>query len=181
MGNINVFSGPMKCGKSEQLIREANRQKIAGKNVKVFKPLMDDRFSNDNIQDRNGNKFEAINIEKIEEIENYDADVYLIDEFQFLTGDIDSIQKLASKGKKFYVAGLNLTAERKPFGKMGDLLCCADNVQMMTAICECCGAEDAVYNYCKVEKKGDILIGDSIYMPLCINCYTNLMKNRDMK
>ena len=48
----------------------------------MFKPLMDDRFSNTEVVDRDGNKFPAINIEKIDEIENYDADVYLIDEFQ---------------------------------------------------------------------------------------------------
>ena len=97
MGDINVFSGPMKCGKSQRLIVEANRLKVAGKNIKVFKPLMDKRFSEDNIADRNGNKFPAINIEKIDEIEKYDADIYLIDEFQFLDGNIDSIQKLANK------------------------------------------------------------------------------------
>jgi len=178
MGNINVFSGPMKCGKSEKLIMEANRQKLAGKNIKVFKPLMDERFSSDNIMDRNGNKFPAVNIENIEEIENYEADVYFIDEFQFLNGNIDTIQKLANKGKKFFVAGLNLTAERKPFGKMGDLLCNSDNVQMMTAICECCHSENAIYSYCKTEKTGDILIGDSQYMPVCGNCYNKLISER---
>ena len=178
MGNINVFSGPMKCGKSERLISEANRQKIAGKKVQVFKPLMDNRFSNDNVMDRNGNKFPAVNIKNIEEIENYDADVYLIDEFQFLGGNIDSIQKLANKGKKFFVAGLNLTAERKPFGKMGELLCNSDNVQMMTAICECCHSQNAIYSFCKTEKTGDILIGDSQYMPVCGNCYTRLMQEK---
>lgn len=177
MGNINVFSGPMKCGKSERLIMEANRQKLAGKNIQVFKPLMDDRFSTDNITDRNGNKFHAINIENIEDIEKYDADVYFIDEFQFLNGSVDTIQKLANKGKKFFVAGLNLTAERKPFGKMGDLLCHSDNVQMMTAICECCHSENAIYSYCKAEKTGDILIGDSQYIPVCGNCYNKLIQN----
>jgi len=179
MGNINVFSGPMKCGKSQRLITEANRQTVAGKNVKVFKPLMDERFAKDSIADRNGNKFPAINIEKIEEIEKYDADVYLIDEFQFLSGDIEPIQKLASKGKKFFVAGLNLTAERKPFGKMGDLLCNSDNVQMMTSICECCKSEDAIYSFCKIQKTGDILIGDSQYMPVCANCYAKLMQENN--
>lgn len=180
MGNINVFSGPMKCGKSERLISEANRQKIAGKKVQVFKPLMDNRFSNDNVMDRNGNKFPAINIQNIEEIENYDADVYLIDEFQFLDGNIDSIQKLVNKGKKFFVAGLNLTAERKPFGKMGELLCNSDNVQMMTAICECCHSDNAIYSFCKTEKNGDILIGDSQYMPVCSSCYARLMQERNI-
>lgn len=178
MGNINVFSGPMKCGKSERLISEANRQQIAGKKVKVFKPLMDNRFSSDNVMDRNGNKFPAINIKSIDEIENYDADVYLIDEFQFLDGNIDSIEKMASKGKKFFVAGLNLTAEKKPFGKMGDLLCHSDNVQMMTSICECCHSENAIYSYCKQSKTEDILIGDSVYMPVCSNCYSKLMEQK---
>lgn len=179
MGNINVFSGPMKCGKSERLIIEANRQKVAGKKVQVFKPRMDNRFSENDIADRNGNKFPAINIESIDEIEKYDADVYLIDEFQFLNGNIDAIQNLAIKGKKFFVAGLNLTAERKPFGKMGELLCCSDNVQMMTAICECCHSENAIYSYCKAEKTGDILIGDSQYMPVCGSCYNKLMQQRN--
>lgn len=180
MGNINVFSGPMKCGKSQRLITEANRQKVAGKNVKFFKPLMDDRFSKEYAMDRNGNSFPAINIEKIEEIEKYDADVYVIDEFQFLNGDIDTIQKLASEGKKFFVAGLNLTAEKKPFGKMGELLCNSDNIQMMTSICECCHSDNAIYSFCKEEKKEDILIGDSQYIPVCSNCYTRLMSEKNI-
>ena len=179
MGNINVFSGPMKCGKSQNLINEANRQIIAGKNIKIFKPLMDDRFSNDNIKDRNGNSISAINIENINEIENYDADIYFIDEFQFLNGELDSIQKLVDKGKKFYISGLNLTAERKPFGKMGELLCNADNVQMMTSICECCHTDNAVYSFCKEEKTGDILIGDSQYIPVCSKCYEKLTRERN--
>ena len=178
MSNINVFSGPMKCGKSQRLINEATRQTIAGKNIKIFKPLMDDRFSDNEVMDRNGNKIEAINIESINEIEKYDADIYFIDEFQFLKGELDSIQKLVGKGKKFYISGLNLTAERKPFGKMGDLLCNADNVQMMTSICECCHSDNAVYSFCKANKKGDILIGDEQYIPVCSNCYEKLMANK---
>ena len=179
MGNINVFSGPMKCGKSQRLIDEAKRQKIAGKNIKIFKPVIDNRFSENNIVDRNGNSVEALNIDKIEDIEKYDADMYFIDEFQFLNGSIDTIQKLASKGKKFYISGLNLTAERKPFGKMGELLCNADNIQMMTSICECCHNDNAVYSFCKTEKTGDILIGDSVYIPVCASCYNKLLTEKN--
>ena len=178
MGNINVFSGPMKCGKSQRLINEANRQIIAGKNIKIFKPVIDDRFSNNLVKDRNGNSIQAINIENIEDIENYDADIYFIDEFQFLNGSIEPIQKLAGKGKKFYISGLNLTAERKPFGKMGDLLCSSDNIEMMTSICECCHSDNAVYSFCKENKTGDILIGDNQYIPVCSNCYEKLMKEK---
>ena len=179
MSNINVFSGPMKCGKSKRLIDEANRQIIAGKDIKIFKPVIDNRFSENNIVDRNGDSIQAINIEKIDDIEKYDAEMYFIDEFQFLDGNVDCIQKLADKGKKFYISGLNLTAERKPFGKMGDLLCNADNVQMMTSICECCHEDNAIYSFCKAEKTGDILIGDSQYIPVCGSCYEKLLNNQN--
>lgn len=177
MGSINVYSGPMKSGKSSLLIKEAKQQVANGKNVKFFKPLMDNRFSKDKAVDRNGNTFPAINIERIDEIENYDADVYLIDEFQFLQGEIAPIQELANKGKKFYIAGLNLTTEKRPFGKMGDLLCNSDNVKMMTARCECCG-KDAIYTFCTIEKTDDILVGEDMYIPVCADCYTKLMNKR---
>ena len=176
MNNINVFSGPMKCGKSQKILDEANRQKIAGKNFKIFKPSIDNRFGDDFVADRNGNKLKAINISSINELSNYDADVYLIDEFQFLDGNIETILNLADKGKKFYIAGLNLTAEKKPFGKMGDLLCCSDNVNMMTSICEVCKNDNAIYSFCTSQSKsGDILIGDSEYIPVCGNCYNKLL------
>jgi thymidine kinase len=176
MGNINVFSGPMRCGKTQKIIDEANRQKIAGKKIQVFKPLMDDRFSMNSLVDRNGKEIPAVNIQNIDDIKKYDADVYLIDEFQFLSGNINAIQELESKGKKFYIAGLNLTTEKKPFGKMGDIMCCADNVQMMTSICEVCKSENATYSYCKVPKDGDVLVGgDDIYIPVCNNCYSRLV------
>ena len=129
MGDINVFTGPMKCGKSHVILQEAKRQMTAGKTIQIFKPGIDTRFSKDYVQDRNGNKLKAVNIDNIDELKDYDADVYIIDEFQFLNGDVKVIEDLAQEGKKFYIAGLNLTAEKKPFGKMGDLLCVSDHVK----------------------------------------------------
>ena len=144
MGDINVYTGPMKCGKTQKILDEARRQEIAGKNIKVFKPKIDDRFSGEQLISRNGNKASAIEIESIDEINKYNADVYVIDEFQFLKGDLKEIYDLAQKGKKFYIAGLNLTSERKPFGHMGELLCMSDNVQMLTAVCENCRNDNAI-------------------------------------
>lgn len=175
MGDINVFTGPMKSGKSQKIINEANRQKIAGKKIQMFKPKIDTR-DYQCVADRNGNKLMAVNIQDVDEIENYDADVYIIDEFQFLKGNVNVIQNMASKGKKFFIAGLNLTAEKKPFGKMGDLMCVSDNVQMLTSICEICKNDNAIYTYCKEEKTGDILVGDSQYIPVCRNCYQKLIE-----
>ena len=120
MGDINVYTGPMKCGKTQKILDEAKRQQIAGKNVKIFKPTIDDRFSEQSVISRNGYKQNAINISSIDEIKNYDADVYVIDEFQFLKGDLNELYKLTQKGKKFFIAGLNLTSERKTLGALGD-------------------------------------------------------------
>ena len=179
MGDINVYTGPMKCGKTQKILDEAKRQQIAGKNVKIFKPTIDDRFSEQSVISRNGYKQNAINISSIDEIKNYDADVYVIDEFQFLDGNVNCIEEMAESGKKFYIAGLNLTSERKPFGKMGDLLCVSDNVQTMTSICEICRRDNAVFSYYKAGKKnGDIKLGDLEYIPVCRNCYNELNKNK---
>ena len=177
MGDINVYTGPMKCGKSNKIIDEAKRQMIAGKKIMIFKPEIDTRYAKDYIMDRNGNKLKSQNISKIEEIQNYDADVYVIDEFQFLQGNVDCIEAMAEQGKKFYIAGLNLTSECKPFGQMGDLLCVSDNVQTMTSICEICKRDNAIFSFYKFDDKNDdIRIGDAEYIPVCRACYNELKK-----
>ncbi len=177
MGEINVYSGPMKSGKTQQILNEYKRQLIAGKNVKMFKPSIDTRAGRDVVASRYGIDIPATVINNIQDLEKYDADVYCIDEFQFLDGDVKTIEEMACKGKKFFIAGLNLTAEKKPFGKMADLLCISDNVNMMTAICDNCKSENAVYTYFKGNKDTDILIGDKQYLALCRHCYDSMNKS----
>lgn len=178
MGYINVYTGPMKCGKSQKIFNELKRQLIAGRNIKVFKPTLDDRSGENVIATRAGNTVQAINIHDISELQNYDADSYFIDEFQFLDGDVSVIDKLASNGKKFYIAGLNLTSEKKVFGKMGDLMCIADNIEIMTSICEVCKCEEAVFSYYKGHKDNDIMVGDVEYIPVCRECYNKLASGK---
>lgn len=178
MGYINVYTGPMKCGKSQKIFNELKRQLIAGRNIKVFKPTLDDRSGENVIATRAGNTVQAINIHDISELQNYDADSYFIDEFQFLDGDVSVIDKLASNGKKFYIAGLNLTSEKKVFGKMGDLMCIADNIEIMTSICEVCKCEEAVFSYYKGHKDSDIMVGDAEYIPVCRECYNKLASGK---
>jgi len=177
MGELNVYTGPMKCGKTQRILDEAKRQQIAGKEVKVFKPQIDNRFKENEVISRNGFRTKAININTIDEITKYNADVYIIDEFQFLDGNIEKLDELTTQGKKIYVAGLNLTSEKKPFGKMGQLMCMSDNVHMLTSICENCREDNAIYTYFKGgEKSGDILVGEDCYIPVCRKCYDKLMK-----
>ena len=178
MGDINVFTGPMKCGKTQKMLNELDRQLIAEKNIKVFKPSIDNRFGDNIIKTRSGKTVDAINIKSISDLQNYNADIYFIDEFQFLDGEVETIEKMATNGKKFYISGLNLTAEKKPFGKMGDLMCIADNVQIMTSICEICKNENAIFSYFKGDKNTDVYIGDSEYIPVCRNCYNKLVQSK---
>lgn len=178
MGDINVYSGPMKCGKTEQILSEYKRQLIAGKKVLMFKPTIDTRTPDNVVVSRNGIDIPATSIRDISDIKKYDADVYCIDEFQFLDGDVNTISKMANEGKKFFISGLNLTAEGKPFGKMPDLLCIADNVSMLTAICENCKSENAVYSYFIGGKDTTIVIGDKEYMPLCRKCFEEISKKK---
>lgn len=178
MGDINVFTGPMKSGKSQTMFNELDRQLIAGKNVIVFKPAIDNRDGEDYVSTRAGRKIKAINISEINDIENYNSDVYFIDEFQFLKGDVSTIEKLAEQGKKFYISGLNLTSEIKTFGKMGELMCIADEIHKLTAICEVCKCDNAIFSYYKGEKTGDIKIGDTEYIPVCRKCYNKLVERR---
>lgn len=160
MGILNVFTGPMKCGKSNRIIEEARRQKLTGKKVTVFKPRLDDRFSSHHVVNRDGNKIFAINIETLEDLieYQYNTDVFIIDEFQFLKGDISIICDLIDHNKIFYIAGLNMTTDRKPFGLMPIILAMADNITVMNAVCEECHNDNAIYSYCKIPKTEDILV-----------------------
>ncbi len=180
MGSISVFTGPMKCGKTKRAIEVATIQKIRGKDIKVFKPEIDDRFSTNKLVTRAGHEIDTYNISKIEDIEKYDADVYVIDEFQFLDGDLDTINRLANKDKKIYISGLNLTSDRKPFGKMGEVMCMADRIELMTSVCEVCKCEEAIYTYYSGQKQGDILVGETGYMPVCRTCYEHLNANNNI-
>ena len=181
MSYINVYTGPMKCGKTSRLIEQYNKFKFSNNKIQMFKPTIDIRFEKDTVKDRNNNEIECININSIKDLLFYEneVDIYFIDEFQFLSGDINDLFYLQDKGKIFYISGLNLTAERKPFGLMKDLLCIADNINCLTSICEHCKKNNAIYTYCKVTKNQDILIGDSEYIALCPDCYNYLIKNKD--
>ena len=172
--NINVFYGPMKCGKTEKLLNEFQIQKNSGYDVKLFKPSIDTRFDKNKIVSRAGNSADAININCIDDLNSYDADVYLIDEFQFLDGNIDTIKNLANKGKKFYIYGLNLTSDKKNFGRMYDVIDIADNSELIPSTCQVCKNETALFSFFKGKKDTDIVLGDEEYVPVCANCYEKL-------
>ena len=178
---LKVITGTMFSGKSFELIRLLKQLDI--NTVKIFKPNIDTRDKGI-IKSRNSNKvYAALLIDDLSEIPQYideNVKTIVIDEAQFLKGDVSIIMDLHLKGYDFIISGLNLTSERKPFGKMGDLLCMADNVQMLTAVCENCRNDNAIYTYYTgTSKKGDILVGEDCYIPLCRKCYEKLTNEKN--
>ena len=177
MNQINVFTGPMFSGKTNALLSAYERATIAKKRVQAFKPITDTRFGKNVIKSRRFGEIEAITIKRIEDLKKYDTDVYIIDEFQFLEGDVKVIQEMAdSKGKIFYINGLDMTAEKKPFGHMPELLAIADHIEKFVAICYDCSEENAIYSYFLGKKDTEILIGNHEYIPLCRKCMQKRLK-----
>lgn len=143
-GWLEVICGCMFAGKTEELIRRINVLSYARKNILVFKPKIDDRYSTTEIASHAGSKVPCIVISKAKEIlnhVNYDTDVVAIDEVQFFDEDVvDICEYLADSGLRVMVAGLDKDFRGEPFGVLPDLLTRAEFVTKLTAVCAKCGA-----------------------------------------
>lgn len=143
-GWIEVICGCMFAGKTEELIRRINVLSYARKNILVFKPQIDNRYSTTEIASHAGSKVPCIVINEAKEIldhVNYDTDVVAIDEVQFFDEDVvDICEYLADSGLRVMVAGLDKDFRGEPFGVLPDLLTRAEFVTKLTAVCAKCGA-----------------------------------------
>ena len=143
-GWIEVICGCMFAGKTEELIRRINVLSYARKNILVFKPKIDDRYSTTEIASHAGSKVPCIVISEAKEIlnhVNYDTDVVAIDEVQFFDEDVvDICEYLADSGLRVMVAGLDKDFRGEPFGVLPDLLTRAEFVTKLTAVCAKCGS-----------------------------------------
>ncbi|MCU0104053.1 thymidine kinase [Acholeplasma vituli] len=138
-GWIEVVCGPMFAGKTEEIIRRIRRLEYAKKNVLVFKPTIDDRYSSSEIVSHNKTKAKSININKAIEILDYikeGVDAVVIDEAQFLDNDVIWVSEtLADRGIRVIIGGLDRDFRGEPFGPMPQLLAIAEFVQKLTAVC----------------------------------------------
>ena len=142
-GSIEVITGSMFCGKTDELIRRLRRATIARQKVQVFKPSIDDRYEVEKVTSHAGSEFSAIPIQSAAEIPkrmDRDTTVVAIDEAQFFDIDILAItQALANRGKRVIVAGLDTDFRGEPFGPMPLLMAQAERVDKLHAICMVCG------------------------------------------
>lgn len=143
-GWVEVISGCMFAGKTEELIRRIKVLEFAKKNIKVFKPKIDNRYSDTKVVSHAGSQVESIVIESSLDILKYvdeKTDVVAIDEVQFFDDNIVEVcDYLARIGKRVMCAGLDTDFRGEPFGVMPTLMTQAEFVTKLTAVCNKCGA-----------------------------------------
>ncbi len=143
-GSVEVITGSMFCGKTEELIRRLRRASIAKQKVQVFKPIIDDRYGGvTKVTSHAGTEFDAVPVKDSKEIPgklNADTTVVAIDEAQFFDeGLVPLINELADKNIRVIVAGLDMDFRGEPFGPMPQIITQAERVDKFHAICMVCG------------------------------------------
>ena len=181
LGWIEVICGPMFAGKSEELIRRIKRIEYAKKKVIVFKPLIDNRYSEDEVVSHNKRKTKCYNLSTSSDAYKYiTEDTYAVafDEVQFMDeGILDVCENLANKGIRVICAGLDNDFRGEPFSIMPQLLCKAEYVTKLTAICNVCGSNatrtQRIVNGVPAAYDDPIIIvgASEAYEPRCRHCH----------
>jgi thymidine kinase len=173
-GWIEVICGSMFSGKTEELIRRIKRAKIANQKIQIFKPIIDTRYDVDNVVSHDENSIKSIPVSSSEEIIDKleDVNVVGIDEAQFFDEGLTELcQKLASRGIRVIIAGLDMDYKGKPFGPIPSLLAVSEYITKVHAICPHCG-NLATHSYRLVKNESTVLLGEKdLYEPRCRICY----------
>ena len=173
-GWIEVISGSMFSGKTEELIRRLKRAKIANLKVEIFKPSIDFRFNKTALVSHDSNFIHSTPVDNSQIILHLanNVDIVGIDEAQFFDNKItDVCETLALRGIRVIVAGLDMDYKGRPFGPMPQLLAVADFITKLHAICVRCG-NLASMSYRKSAREEQVLLGaQDVYEPRCRKCY----------
>jgi thymidine kinase len=174
-GWIEVITGSMFSGKSEELIRRLRRAEIARQRVQIFKPGIDKRYDENHIVTHSEQRLASVAVASADELMRRvedDADVVAIDEAQFFDERLaDVCNELANRGKRVIVAGLDLDYRGKPFEPMPQLLAIAEEITKQRAICVVCGAP-AAYTQRLTQSHERIEIGaKGKYEARCRRCF----------
>lgn len=177
-GCIEVICGSMFSGKTEELIRRLRRAQFANQKIAIFKPGIDNRYSEMEVVSHDFHKISSIRIKSPSEMLSVadDVEVVGLDEAQFLDETlVDVCQTLANRGIRVIVAGLDTDYLGQPFGPMPRLMAVAEDVQKVHAICVKCG--DLANHSHRLSKSRDlVLLGEKdVYEPLCRECYNKAM------
>src|SRR5665811_1146285 len=173
-GSIEVISGSMFSGKTEELIRRLRRAQFAGLKVEIFKTSLHMMYSETRVVSHDDKSIVSTPVDNASAILLFAGDVNVvgIDEAQFFDNSIIEVcNTLADNGIRVVIAGLDMDFMGKPFGPMPALLSVAEYVTKVHAICMRCG-NLAQYSFRKSEDEQVVLLGEkNLYEPLCRECY----------
>ncbi|MBU2658953.1 thymidine kinase [Bacillus cabrialesii] len=143
-GWLELICGSMFSGKSEELIRRVKRATYAKQEVRVFKPVIDNRYSEDAVVSHNGTSMTSYAISSAADIWDHiseSTDVIAVDEVQFFDkGIVGVLSSLADKGYRVIAAGLDMDFRGEPFGVVPDIMAIAESVTKLQAVCSVCGS-----------------------------------------
>lgn len=173
-GWIEVICGSMFSGKTEELIRRIKRAQFANQKVMIFKSKKDVRYDETAVVSHDDNSIDGTPIEKSEDMYNYidKVNVIGVDEAQFFDDKLPEVcQRLAVRGIRIIVAGLDMDFRGKPFGPIPHLLSVAEYITKVHAICPHCG-NLATHSYRLSQEQDTVLLGEKDkYEPRCRVCY----------
>lgn len=179
-GWVEVICGSMFSGKTEELIRRLKRAEYAKLKVEIFKPLIDTRYSEEEVVSHDETSIRSTPVESSGNILLLagNVDVIGIDEAQFFDKNlVDVCNKLANNGIRVIVAGLDMDYLGKPFGPIPALMAEAEYVTKVHAICMQCG-NLAQYSHRIADSDKLVLLGETDeYEPLCRVCFNKVMHN----
>ena len=177
-GCIEVVCGSMFSGKTEELIRRLRRAQFANQKIAIFKPAIDNRYSDVEVVSHDFHKISSKPISDAAEMLKIapDVEVVGVDEAQFFGANLVEVcQTLAERG------GLDTDYMGKPFGPMPMLMAVAEDVQKVHAICVKCG-NLANHSHRLSKSKDLVVLGEKdIYEPLCRECYNKAMAEEAAK
>jgi thymidine kinase len=178
-GSIEVITGSMFSGKTEELIRRLRRAQFAGLRVEIFKPSLDKRYSENRVVSHDDKSIISTPVDHASAILllSGDVDVVGIDEAQFFDNAVVEVcNKLADNGIRVVATGLDMDFMGNPFGPMPALLAIAEFVTKVHAICMRCG-NLAQYSFRKSDEDQVVVLGEKDkYEPLCRSCYNEVMR-----
>lgn len=173
-GWIEVICGAMFSGKTEELIRRLKRAKIANQRVEIFKPQVDTRYDDTKVVSHDANYILSTPIAHSSQLLELSEGVNVvgIDEAQFFDDELpDVCTRLALRGIRVIVAGLDMDFRGRPFGPMPNLLAVAEYITKVHAICKHCG-NLATHSYRLSSNSDTLVLGEKdLYEPRCRTCY----------
>lgn len=176
-GWIEVICGSMFSGKTEELIRRMKRAQFANQKVEIFKPMIDVRYSDEDVVSHDANAIHSTPVDSPQNIllMSTDVEVVGIDEAQFFDDSIvDVCRQLAGRGVRVIVAGLDMDYTGKPFGPMPALMATAEYVTKVHAICVRCGDLAHHSHRLTADDKQVMLGAQDSYEPICRHCFDRL-------